>query len=35
MLKSKTIVENKRFYDEFINTIKNLSVEDIERIGAK
>lgn len=34
MLKSKTIAENKRFYDEFINTIKNLSVEDIERIGA-
>ncbi len=34
MLKSKTIAENKRFYDEFINTIKFLSVEDIERIGA-
>lgn len=34
MLKSKTIADNKRFYDEFIHTIKHLSVEDIERIGA-
>ena len=33
MLKSKTIAENKRFYDEFINTIKQLNVEDIERIA--
>lgn len=34
MLKSKTIADNKKFYDEFINTIKRLSVEDIERIEA-
>lgn len=33
MLKSKTIADNKRFYDEFINTIKKLNVEDIERIA--
>lgn len=33
MLKSKTIADNKRFYDEFINTIKRLNVEDIERIA--
>ena len=26
MLKSKTIAENKQFYEEFINTIKYLSV---------
>lgn len=34
MLKSKTIAENKRFYDEFVSTIKHLSIEDIERIAA-
>ncbi len=34
MLKSKTIAENKRFYDEFIATIKRLSIEDIERIAS-
>ena len=34
MLKSKTIADNKKFYDEFRNTIKRLSVEDIERIAA-
>lgn len=34
MLKSKTIADNKRFYDEFINTIKRLNVEDIERIAS-
>ncbi len=33
MLKSKTIAENKRFYEEFVATIKRLSVEDIERIA--
>lgn len=32
MLKSKTITENKRFYDEFIENIKKLKVEDIEQI---
>ena len=34
MLKSKTIADNKKFYDEFINTIKRLNVEDIERIAS-
>lgn len=34
MLKSKTIIENKRFYDEFVNTIKRLNIDDIERIAA-
>ena len=34
MLKSKTIAENKKFYDEFIITIKRLNVEDIERIAS-
>lgn len=34
MLKSKTIAENKRFYDEFIDTIKRLTVKDIEHIAA-
>lgn len=33
MLKSKTIPENKRFHDEFVNIIKRLSVDDIERIA--
>ena len=33
MLKSKTIAENKKFYDEFVNTIKRLNVEDIEHIA--
>ena len=33
MLKSKTIADNKRFYDEFVNTIKRLNIEDIERIA--
>ena len=33
MLKSKTINENKSFYVEFVNTIKRLKVEDIERIA--
>lgn len=33
MLKSKTIGDNKRFYDEFVNTIKRLNVDDIERIA--
>lgn len=32
MLKSKTIADNKRFYDEFVNAVKRLTVEDIERI---
>ena len=34
MLKSKTIADNKRFYDEFVNTIKRLNVEDIEHIAS-
>ena len=34
MLKSKTIADNKKFYDEFINTIKRLNIEDIERIAS-
>lgn len=34
MLKSKTIAENKRFYDKFVHTIRKLSIEDIERIAA-
>ena len=34
MLKSKTIADNKKFYDEFINTIKRLNVEDLERIAS-
>ena len=34
MLKSKTIADNKKFYDEFVNTIKRLNVEDIERIAS-
>lgn len=34
MLKSKTIVDNKRFYDEFTDAIKRLTVKDIEHIGA-
>ena len=34
MLKSKTIADNKKFYDEFVSTIKRLSVEDVERIAA-
>lgn len=34
MLKSKTIENNKKFYIEFVNTIKRLSLEDIERIGS-
>lgn len=34
MLKSKTIADNKKFYDEFINTIKRLKIEDIERIAS-
>ena len=33
MLKSKTIAENKRFHDEFINVIRQLNVADIERIA--
>lgn len=33
MLKSKTIADNKRFYDEFVDTIKRLNIEDIERIA--
>lgn len=37
MLKSKTIKENKLFYDEFISAIKRLNVTDIVKIreGAK
>lgn len=37
MLKSKTIKENKLFYDEFISTIKRLNATDIAKIkeGAK
>lgn len=37
MLKSKTIKENKLFYDEFISTIKKLNATDIAKIreGAK
>lgn len=34
MLKSKTIADNKRFYDEFRHAIKQLSTEDIKRIEA-
>lgn len=34
MLKSKTIADNKRFYDEFTDAIKRLTVKDIEHIGA-
>lgn len=34
MFKSKTIKENKEFHDEFINAVKNLTVEDIQRIRA-
>ena len=34
MLKSKTIADNKKFYDEFINTIKRLSIDDIKRIAS-
>lgn len=34
MLKSKTIADNKRFYDEFTDAVKRLNVEDIERIAA-
>ena len=34
MLKSKTIADNKKFYDEFIDAIKRLSIEDIERIAS-
>ena len=34
MLKSKTIADNKRFYDEFVDTIKRLSLENIERIAS-
>lgn len=37
MLKSKTIAENKKFYDQFIYTVKHLAVEDLIRVkeGAK
>lgn len=37
MLKSKTIAENKKFYELFCNTIKHLAVEDITKVqsGAK
>lgn len=34
MLKLKTIADNKKFYAEFINTIKRLKIEDIERIAS-
>ena len=34
MLKSKTIADNKKFYDEFINAIKRLSIDDIKRIAS-
>ncbi len=34
MLKSNTVTNNKKFFDEFINTIKRLNVEDIERIAS-
>ena len=34
MLKSKTIADNRKFYDEFVNAIKRLSVEDVKRIAA-
>ena len=33
MLKSKTIADNKRFYEDFVNTIKRLNIEDIEHIA--
>jgi len=33
MLKSKTITDNKRFYDEFTDAIKRLTVKDIEHIA--
>ncbi len=32
MFKSKTIAENKNFYDEFIGTVKNLTVDTLRRI---
>lgn len=32
MFKSKTIAENKKFHDEFIQTIKTLTVDDLKRI---
>lgn len=37
MLKSRTIAENKKFYEQFIYTVKHLSIEDLIRIkdGAK
>ena len=37
MLKSKTIAENKSFYNDFIHTIKSLKVENLAKIkdGAK
>ncbi|MCM1451343.1 MAG: DEAD/DEAH box helicase family protein [Clostridium sp.] len=34
MFKSKTIKENKAFYDEFVNAVKNLTVADLQRIRA-
>lgn len=34
MLKSKTIADNKKFHNEFIDTIKRLTVNDIEHIAA-
>lgn len=34
MFKSKTIKENKEFHDEFVNTVKNLTVSDLQRIRA-
>ena len=34
MLKSKTIADNKKFYDEFVSSIKRLSIDDIERIAS-
>jgi type III restriction enzyme len=35
MLKSKTIKDNKAFYDLFVDTIKGLSVKDLERIKSR
>lgn len=32
MFKSKTIKDNKAFYDAFVSAVKNLSVEDLQRI---
>lgn len=35
MLKSKTIKDNKDFYDKFVEAIKNLTVDDLYRIKSR